>query len=245
VTLRNLSFRYGARAPWAVHEVELDIPAGSQVAIVGPSGSGKSTIARLLAALYEPTEGRVLFDGRDLSAYDHTSLRRQLGFVPQHPFLFGATIRANIAMADTDAPLADIEAAAGLADLEREIAELPLGYETPLASAGSNLSGGQRQRIAIARALLHRPPLLVLDEATSHLDTRSERKVYESLRRIGGTRIVIAHRLSTIVDSDLIVVMDRGRIVERGRHEELVRAGGLYAELTRSGRGEAVDPTSA
>ena len=245
VTLSGLSFRYGARAPWAVREVDLEIPAGSQVAIVGPSGSGKSTIARLLAALYAPTEGHVLFDGQDLSAHDHTSLRRQLGFVPQHPFLFGATIRANIAMADTDAPMEEIETAAGLADLEREIAELPLGYETPLASTGSNLSGGQRQRIAIARALLRRPPLLVLDEATSHLDTRSERKVYESLRRIGGTRIVIAHRLSTIVDSDLIVVMDRGRIVERGRHDELVRRGGLYAELTRPGRGEAGDPTSA
>ncbi len=241
VRIEGLSFRYGDRAPWAVRDVDLEIAPGSQVAIVGPSGSGKSTIARLLAALYVPTEGRILFDGEDLSGRDLTSLRRQLGFVPQHPFLFGATIRANIAMADLDAALDEIAEAARLADLEAEIAEMPLGYETPLASTGSNLSGGQRQRIAIARALLRRPPILVLDEATSHLDTRSERKVYESLRAIGGTRIVIAHRLSTIVDSDLIVVMDHGRIVERGRHDELVRKGGLYAELSRTGSGGVVE----
>ena len=245
VSISSLSFRYGDRAPWAVHEVDLEIPAGSQVAIVGPSGSGKSTIARLLAALYVPTEGRILFDGADLSGADLVSLRRQLGFVPQHPFLFGTTIRANIAMADLDVSLPEIEAAARLADLDLEIADWPLGYETPLASTGSNLSGGQRQRIAIARALLRRPPLLVLDEATSHLDTRSERRVFENLRTLACTRIVIAHRLSTIVDSDLIAVMDKGRIVERGTHEELVRAGGLYAALTRPGREAAPDPTSA
>ena len=245
VSIESLSFRYGDRAPWAVAEVDLEIPAGSQVAIVGPSGSGKSTIARLLAALYVPTAGRILFDGADLSGVDLVSLRRQLGFVPQHPFLFGTTIRANIAMADLDVSLPEIEAAARLADLDREIAEWPLGYETPLASTGSNLSGGQRQRIAIARALLRRPPLLVLDEATSHLDTRSERRVFENLRTLACTRIVIAHRLSTIVDSDLIAVMDKGRIVERGTHEQLVRTGGLYAALTRPGREAAADPTSA
>lgn len=245
VTISALSFRYGERAPWAVHRVDLEIPAGAQIAIVGPSGSGKSTIARLLAALYVPTEGRILFDGADLAGVDLVSLRRQLGFVPQHPFLFGTTIRANIAMADLDVPLEEIAAAARLADLDREIAEWPLCYETPLASTGSNISGGQRQRIAIARALLRRPPILVLDEATSHLDTRSERRVFDNLRALECTRIVIAHRLSTVVDSDLIVVMDRGEIVERGTHAALVREGGLYAELTRPGREAAPDPMSA
>ncbi|MCA9759371.1 MAG: peptidase domain-containing ABC transporter [Candidatus Eisenbacteria bacterium] len=233
ITLRGVSFRYGDRSPWAVDSVDLDISAGTQIAIVGPSGSGKSTLARLLAALYLPTEGDILFDGESLLDRDFTTLRRQLGFVPQHPFLFGSTIRANISMADGDVALKEVEAAAELADIHREIDVLPLRYETPLASTGSNLSGGQRQRIALARALLRRPPILVLDEATSHLDTRSERRVFESLRALDVTRIVIAHRLSTVVDSDLIVVMDQGRIVERGRHDELTRAGGLYAELAR------------
>ena len=244
VTVEGVSFRYSERAPWAVHEVDLEIPSGSQVAIVGPSGSGKSTIARLVASLYTPAEGRILFDGEDLSDRELTSLRKQLGFVPQHPFLFGAPIRANIAMADADSPLADVEAAARLADIHDDVDAMPLRYETPLASTGSNLSGGQRQRIAIARALMRRPPILVLDEATSHLDTRSERRVFENLRALECTRILIAHRLSTVVDSDLIVVMDHGRIVERGTHQELVAAGGLYAELTSPSRAEAVDPTS-
>jgi ABC-type multidrug transport system fused ATPase/permease subunit len=228
-----------------VHDVHLEIPAGTQVAIVGPSGSGKSTIARLIAALYAPHEGTILFDGAALAGVDLVTLRRQLGYVPQHPFLFGATIRSNIAMADVESPLEEIERAVAIADLAGDLAELPLGLDTPLVSGGSNFSGGQRQRIAIARAVLHRPPILVLDEATSHLDTRSERRVLENLRVLDCTRIVIAHRLSTIVDSDSIFVMDRGRIVERGRHDDLVRAGGLYAELTRPGRTEEADPRAA
>jgi ABC-type bacteriocin/lantibiotic exporter with double-glycine peptidase domain len=245
ITLEALSFRYAEHAPWAVDHVDLEIPPGAQIAIVGPSGSGKSTIARLLAALYVPAEGRILFDGSDFSEFDLVSLRRQIGFVPQHPFLFGATIRANIAMADVDVSLEDVERAAHLADLEQEIAAMPLGYETPLATTGTNLSGGQRQRIAIARALLRRPPVIILDEATSHLDARSERRVYEHLKTLACTRIVIAHRLSTVAGSDLIAVVDKGQITERGTHEELLRKGGLYAELARLSRGGGDDPKAA
>ncbi len=243
VELENISFRYSHRGPWAVRNVSLSIPAGSQVAIVGPSGSGKSTLARLVASLYRPAEGQVRFDGELLTKYDLPSLRRQLGFVPQHPFLFGATIRANVAMANADVALANVEDAARMADIHDEIDVLPLRYETPLATNGSNLSGGQRQRIALARALLRRPPILVLDEATSHLDTRSERRVYRNLGTLEVTRIVIAHRLSTVVDSDLIVVMDGGCVVEQGTHVELVAAGGLYSELIRPDRREAAGPT--
>ncbi len=244
VTLQGLSFRYGDRSPWAVDGVDLQIRPGMRIAIVGPSGSGKSTVARLISSLYLPALGRVLFDGEDYTDYDRATLRRQLGFVPQHPFLFGATIRSNIAMAEVEAPLSKVEGAARLADIYDEIDALPLRFETPLASTGSNLSGGQRQRIAIARALLTKPPIVVLDEATSHLDTRSERKVYENLASLDCTRIVIAHRLSTIVDSDQIVVMDAGRIVGAGRHEELLETCDLYAELTNPGREAARDPSS-
>jgi ABC-type bacteriocin/lantibiotic exporter with double-glycine peptidase domain len=245
LALERVSFRYSEHAPLAVNGVDLEIPAGAQVAIVGPSGSGKSTVARLIAALYAPSEGRVLFDGEDLREHDVVALRRQIGFVPQHPYLFGATIRENIAMASGNAALTEIGRAAREADLAREIEQLPLGFETRLVAGGSNFSGGQRQRIALARALLNRPALLVLDEATSHLDARSERRVYENLRGFPCTRVVIAHRLSTVAGSDLIVVMDEGRIVERGRHHDLLRAGGLYAELSRPNRPEGSDPTPA
>ncbi|MBP8137337.1 MAG: ATP-binding cassette domain-containing protein, partial [Candidatus Eisenbacteria bacterium] len=243
LALEDVSFRYAEHAPLAVDGVSLTIEPGMQVAIVGPSGSGKSTVARLIAALYSPTGGRVRFDGEDLREFDVVSLRRQIGFVPQHPYLFGATIRENIAMADVHAELTDIGRAVREADLAAEIEAMPLGFETRLVAGGTNLSGGQRQRIALARALLQRPALLVLDEATSHLDARSERRVYESLRATPCTRIVIAHRLSTVVSSDLIVVMDQGRIVEQGRHDALLRAGGLYAELSRPNRAGESDPT--
>lgn len=236
IEVRGVSFRYPGREEWAVHDVDLVVPAGAQVAIVGPSGSGKSTLARLVAGLYAPDEGEILFDGASLDDVDRASLRRQLGFVPQTPFLFGSTVRANVALVESDTPLAAIEDAARRASIADEVDTWPLRYQTPLASGGANLSGGQRQRIALARALLHRPPILILDEATSHLDTRSERRVYENLRDETSTRVVIAHRLSTIVDSDLIVVMDAGRVVERGTHDELLRRGGLYAELTAADR---------
>jgi ABC-type bacteriocin/lantibiotic exporter with double-glycine peptidase domain len=231
IELRDVSFRYSEAAPWAVDGVSLQIPKGAQVAIVGRSGSGKSTLARLLVGLYEPVKGKILYDDRDLSHYEFGSIRRQVGFVPQYPFLFAGTIRTNIAMVDATTPLADIQRAAELAHIHDDILEMPLRYETPVASGGGSLAGGQRQRIALARALLRRPPILVLDEATSHLDALAERKIQQNLRALECTRIVIAHRLSSILDSDVILVMDRGRLVERGTHDELVARGGHYAEL--------------
>ncbi len=243
LALRGVRFRYADQGPWAVDGVDLEIAPGTQVAIVGPSGSGKSTLARLIAGLYVPTEGQIRFDGADLREHDLVSLRRQIGFVPQHPYLFGATIRENIALADANVELRAIGHATMAADFAEEVEAMPLGFETRLVAGGTNLSGGQRQRIALARALLRQPALLVLDEATSHLDARSERRVYESLRTRPCTRIVIAHRLSTVIDSDWIVVMDRGRVVEQGRHEDLLAAGGLYAELIRPNRAGIADPT--
>ncbi len=243
--LEDVCFRYSERGPLAVDHVTLAIPRGAAVAIVGPSGSGKSTLARLVAALYRPESGAVRFDGADLSSHDVVSLRRQIGFVPQHPYLFGATIRENIAMADADADGEAIARAVRESDLGRDLEAMPLGLDTHLTAGGTNLSGGQRQRIAIARALLRSPALLVLDEATSHLDARSEHRVHEHLRARRATRLVIAHRLSTIRDADLIVVMDRGRVVEQGTHDALVAANGLYAELIRPNRAAETDPTPA
>jgi ABC-type bacteriocin/lantibiotic exporter with double-glycine peptidase domain len=231
VEVRGVSFRYSEATSWVLRDVDLAIEKGSQVAIVGRSGSGKSTLARLLVGLYAPATGTILYDGEDLAQYELGSVRRQIGFVPQVPFLFASSIRSNIAMADRDVPLAEIQRAAEMAHVHDEILEMPLKYETPIATGGASLSGGQRQRIALARALLRRPSILVLDEATSHLDTLAERSIHGNLRDLDATRIVIAHRLSTVVDSDQILVMDRGEIIERGTHDELVAAKGLYGEL--------------
>jgi ABC-type bacteriocin/lantibiotic exporter with double-glycine peptidase domain len=231
IELRNLSFRYSEAGPWAVQDVSLRVPAGSRVAIVGRSGSGKSSLARLLVGLYKPERGQILYDGQDLADRDVDSIRRQIGFVPQFPFLFGASIRDNIALTQPDAPLESVERAAQLACIHDEIAAMPLRYDTPVASGGASLAGGQCQRIAIARAILHRPPILVLDEATSNLDAVGESRIHENLSKIHCTQILIAHRLSTIVDASLIVVMEQGRVVERGTHAELLRQGGPYATL--------------
>jgi ABC-type bacteriocin/lantibiotic exporter with double-glycine peptidase domain len=201
------------------------------VALVGRTGSGKSTLARLLAGLYEPSTGRILFDGRDLKTLDRRSVRGQLGIVTQDTQLFGGSIRRNIALSDPDIGLDRVVEAARLACIHDEILRLPMGYETPLTDRGLSLSGGQRQRLAIARALARRPRIVVLDEATSHLDAVTEERVNQNLDALRCTRIVIAHRLSTIRDADLILVVEAGRIVEQGTHDGLLRAGGRYAEL--------------
>ena len=231
VELERVSFRYAADGPWVLEDVSVTIPAGARVAIVGRTGSGKSSLARLLAGLYEPDAGRIVFDGRDLKTLDRRSVRRQLGIVTQDAQLFGGSIRRNIALADPDLSLDRVARAATLACLHDEIAAMALQYETPLADRGLSLSGGQRQRLAIARALAGDPKILILDEATSHLDGVTEEQLNANLASLRCTRIVIAHRFSTIQRADLILVLDAGRLVEAGRHDTLVRNGGKYAEL--------------
>lgn len=231
VVLEDVSFRYGSQNPLVVENVSIQVAPGSRVAIVGRSGSGKSTLARLIAGLYDPNSGRVVFDGKDLKTLDRRSVRTQVGMVTQDTQLFSGSIRRNIALRDTQMALDVVVRAAKLAAIHDEIMAMPMGYETPLADRGLSLSGGQRQRLALARALAGNPRVLVLDEASSHLDAVTEDEVNQNLLSLGCTRIVIAHRLSTIRDADLILVLEAGKIVEQGSHEHLLRIGGVYAAL--------------
>jgi ABC-type bacteriocin/lantibiotic exporter with double-glycine peptidase domain len=231
IALDDVSFSYTPNAPPVVRSVSIDLQAGDFVAIVGRSGSGKSTLASLLLGLYKPTAGRISYDGADLEGLDVRALRQQVGIVNQRAYLFGASLRSNIALSDPQLPLEEVMAAARLAAIDDEIRAMPMGYETLLLDGGASLSGGQRQRVALARALVRRPAILLLDEATSALDSVTERAVQEQLAKLPCTRIVIAHRLSTIRDADLILVMDDGRVVERGTHTELLARNGAYARL--------------
>jgi ATP-binding cassette subfamily B protein len=231
VTVKNLSFKYGEQAPLVVQDVSLDIPPGTAVALVGPSGSGKSTLLNLLSGLYKPVTGDIQYDGRPLHDLDLRSVRQQIGIVPQHPFIFGGTVRENVALASPGAQLDRIAQATKVACLHDDITEMPMGYDTVISDGGASLSGGQRQRVAIARAVLRNPTLMLLDEATSALDNATEARVIEGLERLRCTRITVAHRLSTVRNADLIVVMDKGRIVELGNHAQLTARGGLYAAL--------------
>ena len=235
IELREVSFRYGYRAN-VLEQVTLRIPAGQTVAFVGESGSGKSTVLKLLMGFYAPTEGRILIDGVDMQDFELASLRSRIGLVSQEPFIFNGTIRENIALGRPDATLEEVLEAARAAQLDTFIAGLPARYDTVIGERGANLSGGQRQRLAIARALLRQPEILIFDEATSHLDTATERAIQDSLTTAlaGKTVVLVAHRLSTIKGADLIYVLHRGRILQTGSHRQLLAQEGLYSTLWRA-----------
>ena len=232
IRFENVQFGYGPDRQ-ILHGVDFEVLAGSKVAIVGPSGAGKSTIARLLYRFYDVTGGRITLDGRDLRDVTRTSLRSQLGIVPQDTVLFNNDIYYNIAYGKPDAPRTAVEQAAKMAHLKNFIESLPDGYQTRVGERGLKLSGGEKQRVAIARAILKNPPVLIFDEATSSLDSNAERAILVAMEELAQhrTSLVIAHRLSTVVDADEILVLDAGRIAERGTHKQLLKAKGLYARL--------------
>jgi ATP-binding cassette subfamily B protein len=232
VRFDDVWFRY-SDDQWTLRGVDLTVAPGTKTAIVGETGSGKTTLGYLVARLYDPAQGTVRIDGQDVRDLSFDSLACAVGVVSQETYLFHASVRDNLRFARPDATDEEVEAAAAAAQVHELIASLPDGYDTVVGERGFRFSGGEKQRIAIARTVLRNPPILVLDEATSALDVQTERAVDDALRRLseGRTTIVIAHRLSTVRDADQIVVLDGGRLVEQGTHDELLEAGGRYAAL--------------
>ena len=231
IQLENVSFRYGPLAPLVTQDVSLEIQPGQFVAIVGRSGAGKSTLAQLMLGLYLPSSGTIRYDGIPLTQLDLYNVRSQLGVVLQNPMLFRGDIRRNITYQDPNISLEEVMSAAKRAQIHDDIMAMPMQYSTILSEMGGSISGGQRQRLALARALVHNPAILLLDEATNALDVKTELAVQQALTELRCTRVVIAHRLSTIQAADVILVMDKGRLMERGTHAELLEKRGLYYEL--------------
>ncbi|MET0145332.1 MAG: ATP-binding cassette domain-containing protein, partial [Ilumatobacteraceae bacterium] len=233
VELRGVRFAYSSAAPEALRGVDLTIPIGQRIALVGTTGAGKSTFVKLVARFYDPTAGQVLVDGRDLRDVGLHAFRQQLGYVPQEPYLFSGTIRSNIAYGRPGASDVEVERAARAVGAHDLVASMPEGYLTSVAEAGRSLSAGQRQLLCLARAEMVDPTILILDEATSNLDLATEAEVQRAMNLAsrGRTTLLIAHRLQTARHASRIVVVDEGRIVEDGSHDELVAAGGRYAAL--------------
>lgn len=231
IRLEKVSFRYSQHSELVVNDINLDITSGQKIAIVGKSGAGKSTLAKLILGLYMPSDGTISFDGKDIRELNLSALRKQIGVVPQDASLFNRSIKDNISLYNEEVTMEEIENVTRMAEIYEDIVRMPMGFNTMVSELGMNISGGQRQRIALARALLNKPSVILLDEATSSLDHQNEKRIDHFLRKLKCTRIVIAHKLTTIMDSDLIIVMEDGRTVARGTHYELLETSQFYGEF--------------